>query len=129
MARQALGAGKQLVYPRVDGETLVFEEVNDLSRLAPGAFGVLEPRGGRAVAVDRIDVLLVPGVAFDRSGHRLGYGKGFYDRAIAKCSDNTVRVGFAYDFQVVDALPVGEHDQPVAALMTESRTLHSDIPA
>ena len=123
VALQAISCGKQVVYPRVSGAGLEFVAIQDLAELVAGTFGVLEPQGGRLVDVAAIDVLLVPGVAFDRDGHRLGYGKGYYDRTLAECPASSVHIGLAYDFQLIDALPVGEHDRPVSVLMTESCTL------
>ncbi|MDT8442410.1 MAG: 5-formyltetrahydrofolate cyclo-ligase [Desulfuromonadales bacterium] len=123
IARQAIVAGKRLVYPRVAGATLVFESVNALTELRPGAFGVAEPTQGAAVDHAAIDLLVVPAVAFDARGHRLGYGKGFYDRALAACTGRTVAVGLAYDFQLVTELPIDAHDRAVCAVMTETKTV------
>jgi len=66
---------------------------------------------------------VVPGVAFDLSGHRLGYGKGYYDRALSACLPVLERVGFAYEFQVVEQLPAAAHDCRLTRLVTEQRIL------
>ncbi|MDH3999570.1 MAG: 5-formyltetrahydrofolate cyclo-ligase, partial [Desulfuromonadales bacterium] len=86
-------------------------------------FGVLEPRGSDVVSLEDISVMVVPGIAFDLSGHRLGYGRGFYDRVLHSASTLTATVGFAYDFQVVPMLPSQPHDQPLSHLVTESRII------
>jgi 5-formyltetrahydrofolate cyclo-ligase len=120
---QSLDVGKILVYPRVKDDDLEFVEVLDQADLAPGPFGVLEPQGDRLVSTEDLDLIVVPGVAFDRNGHRLGYGRGFYDRALALCRSDCVKVGFAYDFQLLGSLPVAQHDQKLSVLMTESCVL------
>ncbi len=70
----------------------------------------------------------MPGVAFDRSGHRLGYGGGFYDRFLARLPARALRIGVAFDQQVLDELPAEEHDQPVDLVVTPSEVLHASPP-
>lgn len=114
---------KTVAYPRVRGASLEFVEVADLRELSPGAFGVLEPRGARLVPVESLDLLVIPGVAFDRSGFRLGYGKGFYDRALHRCLKSGRLIGLAFDFQLVTALPAEVHDVGMDMIVTEARLL------
>lgn len=123
VARRCLADGKRLAYPRVAGETFRFVEVAGLAEMTPGAFGVLEPTGNRVLAVAEIDLLVIPGVAFDLAGHRLGYGKGYYDRALAGSRPGQERAGFAYEFQVVESLPAAAHDRRLTCLVTEQRIL------
>ena len=123
VASRALEDGKLLVYPRVKNDDLEFVKVEKLTDLGPGAFGILEPRGKTLVPIDEVDLIVIPGVVFDLVGHRLGYGRGFYDRALSECRSDCVKVGFAYDSQVIAALPTTEHDKTLSVLMTESRTL------
>lgn len=116
-----LEAGKRVVVPKVQGRRLALFEVNDPAReLAPGAFGVLEPKPGalRPVAVERLDLVLVPGLAFDRRGHRLGRGEGYFDRLLARLPKSTPTIGVCYDFQRVDRLPNEPHDQAVGAVIS-----------
>jgi 5-formyltetrahydrofolate cyclo-ligase len=115
--------GKQVYYPRVAGAFLHFVQISNLEQLVPGSFGLLEPAADLETSRHVPELILVPGVAFDRCGHRLGYGRGFYDRYLACCSDQIVRVGFAYSFQLCDALPAGNHDQPLDALVTDTQTI------
>jgi 5-formyltetrahydrofolate cyclo-ligase len=125
VARCALESGKRVFYPRVAGESLEFIEITALDDLVPGSFGVSEPAGVSRVPLTRLDLVVVPGVVFDRAGHRLGYGRGFYDRALHECRTDCMKIGFAYAFQVVDALPiVEEHDRALSVLMTEQETLN-----
>ena len=124
---RAIEDGKTLVYPRIKDDELEFVSVLSLTDLAPGAFGVLEPMGSQVVPIEELPLVVVPGVAFDLVGHRLGYGRGFYDRALAACRADCVKVGFAYDSQLLDVLPSAKHDQRLSVLITESRTLNFTV--
>ena len=117
---QMLEAGKRVVVPKVQGRRLALSEIKDPAReLAPGAFGVLEPKGAlRPVALERLDLVLVPGLAFDRRGHRLGRGEGYFDRFLARVPETTPTIGVCYDFQLVDRLPNEPHDQAVGVVIS-----------
>ncbi len=117
----AVEQGKQVCYPRVVGESLQFVAIDSLELLQPGSFRVAEPVSGDALDVGMIDLLVVPGVAFDREGFRLGYGKGFYDRELSRVATATVSVGLCFDFQLCDRLPVEAHDQRLDYLVTETQ--------
>ncbi len=121
---QALASGKALAFPRISGQELEFVMIESPSELVPGSFGVKEPQGSNLVAVEKIDLIVVPGVVFDQRGHRLGYGRGYYDRALAQCQGQAQKVGFAYDFQLVEELPATDYDETLSVLITESRTLN-----
>jgi 5-formyltetrahydrofolate cyclo-ligase len=117
-----VAAGKSCLFPRAQGpHALAFARVTDWSELRPGRYGVLEPpAGAQAVALSEGDLVLVPGVAFDRAGHRLGRGGGFYDRAFPAGAPGGPRLwGIAYGFQLVDAVPHGPRDGRVEAVVTE----------
>jgi 5-formyltetrahydrofolate cyclo-ligase len=124
VAEQAFAAGKTLAYPRVNADNLEFVAVKSSEELTPGIFGVLEPQGCKLIAAEDLDLVVVPGVVFDQQGHRLGYGRGFYDRALNECREDCVKVGFAFDFQLIEALPAAAHDKTLSVLMTETRTLN-----
>ena len=127
LLRDALAGRRSVVMPQVAGESLVFRRVRSLEDLAPGCFGILEPRPETAaVALAELDLIVLPGVAFDRRGHRLGYGKGYYDRALLAAGDTCRRVGLAFDFQLVDCLPTFDHDMRLDLLLTESEVLDFD---
>lgn len=123
VSRRALEVGKTLVYPRIKNDVLEFVEVLSQADLAPGTFGVLEPQGDRLVPTEMLDLIVVPGVVFDQVGHRLGYGRGYYDRTLTVCRADCVKVGFAYDFQLTASLPSAEHDKALSVLMTENCTI------
>lgn len=126
----AIDQGKTVSFPRIEGETLVFVAVTSLAQLVIGKFGVAEPGLDLPVTEQVPEITLVPGVAFDRRGHRLGYGRGFYDRYLSRCSGKTYSVGLAYAFQLCDAIPKDDHDQRLDALVTdrEIMTWHDKVP-
>ena len=98
---------KSFYLPRVNGvnlEILPYDE----SRLELGAFHIEEPTGNNTVPAEDIELVIVPAVAYDRSGNRLGRGKGFYDRLLA--TTKATKVGVGYEFQIVDEIPAEPHD-------------------
>jgi len=114
--------GVPLLWPRIVGEELEFVEAESSERVA-GAFGILEPPTARAAsALAAGDWVVVPGLAFDASGARLGRGGGFYDRALTAAPE-PVRVGVGYDFQCVDPVPVGPLDAAMDWVVTDERVL------
>jgi len=127
--RDADSAGREVSYPRIvrDGERrMAFFKVGHLGELAAGSYEIKEPGSSEVEApLDCLDLIVVPGVAFDRSGHRLGYGKGYYDMALAGARCPVVAL--AYDFQVLDErLPSEPHDVPVSVIVTETRVISID---
>ena len=115
------GAGRQWCYPRVIGDGLEFFMVESPSSLEPSLWGLREPPAieGRRVPLARIDLLLVPGMAFTRCGLRLGRGGGFYDRLLARLELRAVTLGVCFEAQIFAELPCEEHDQRVARVVTE----------
>jgi len=121
LIEQMLQAGKRVAVPVVRNQELVPSELRDpASELAPGAFGVLEPtrKAIRPVALNELDLVLVPGLAFDHSGHRLGHGRGYFDRLLVRLPNTTPTVGLCFDFQLLDHLPTHPHDQTVQRVLT-----------
>lgn len=111
--------GKEVYFPRVDGDGLSFRRVSDPALLKPGKFNVPEP-DSRLPGIEpgSLDILLIPGVAFDSSGVRLGYGKGYYDRLLAEIPINK-RIAMGYSFQISDSLPHGKGDRSMGLVVTE----------
>jgi 5-formyltetrahydrofolate cyclo-ligase len=111
---QALALGKRVVLPRVDqaSQRMTAHTITNRSTdVEQGPFHIQQPTREQAtVRADAIDVVLVPGVGFDRSGHRLGHGQGYYDRWLATLPDATARIGLAFACQVVEQVPVGDAD-------------------
>ncbi len=106
-------AEKRMVLPVVVGEELELRHYKGVEYLEKSSgFGIMEPKTGELVDTAEIDFAIIPGVAFDKRGNRLGRGKGFYDRTLPKLV-NAVKVGVAYEFQLIDSVPVSDHDIPV----------------
>jgi 5-formyltetrahydrofolate cyclo-ligase len=97
-----------------------FYPVTDLKNLKLGPFGIQEPTSPKAADWEEMDLVLVPGLAFDRKGNRLGFGKGFYDRVLPHLKKSCLVVGLGYSFQLVDQVPVGTHDAPVKFVLCEN---------
>ncbi len=119
--RWFLGNGKRLCIPRIlNDQEMEAVRVDCLETgLSPGSFGIPEPgRECRAVPVHEVDLILVPGLAFDRHGNRLGHGKGYYDRFLK--SHGAYTIGIAYKFQLFDHIPTDIHDVRLDAIVTEA---------
>ncbi len=110
-------------FPRVVGEDLVFHRISRLAELIPGAFGILEPSQDSPVMdVATVDVFLCPGLAFSPSGARLGRGKGYYDRTLARAKAGAVNIGVGLEPQWLDDLPVDPHDIPMDRVCCGSKS-------
>jgi 5-formyltetrahydrofolate cyclo-ligase len=109
--------GNHLVsYPRCEGEALSFHVVSALSELVPGRFGIREPRTG--LIPERLDLILVPALAFTAAGHRLGRGAGFYDRFLSALPQATLKIGVCFAFQLLPEIPYESHDVLVDAVVS-----------
>jgi 5-formyltetrahydrofolate cyclo-ligase len=121
LARALVARGIALAYPRVipGRRRLAFHRVDDPGALVLSDLGIPEPGpDAPAVAIEHIDVFVVPGLAFDRSGQRLGWGAGHYDTTLS--DSHATRVGFAFECQLVAAVPSGDLDQPMSYIVTEA---------
>ncbi len=128
LIEQAMAQGRTVCLPRslVTEKELEVYQVDDLeSQVAAGAYGIQEPVPGRARLVDpsSLELVLVPGSAFDLRCGRLGYGGGYYDRFLSTRASQALRVGLAYSVQVVERLPLLPHDQPLDLLITEKEVI------
>ena len=118
-----LRKSKQVVVPltNVDDGTLTHFRLQSFDDLQENKWGVLEPVNGRQVSPDELDLAIVPMVAADERCHRMGYGKGFYDRFLSEVS--FAKIGLIYEQNVVDELPVEDYDVPMDKVVTEERTI------
>lgn len=107
---------KHFYLPRVNGVDLEILPY-DRSRLALGAFRIEEPSGDDTRNIADIELIVIPAVAYDRRGNRVGRGKGYYDRLLATC--RATKIGVGYDFQLIDEIDTDEHDIPVDVVITE----------
>ena len=119
---KTLANGKRVVVPRVkSGYGLLAIEINGLNELVPGTFGVLEPPKKEEIALKDIDVVVIPGVAFDKKGYRIGYGGGYYDNFLPKLKSDTKRIAVAFEMQMMASIPTELHDVNMDMIITEKR--------
>jgi 5-formyltetrahydrofolate cyclo-ligase len=117
--------GKRTVVPYCVGDRLEVLSLKDVDELTLGTFGILEPKmelrdsPARRVEPAELDLVVVPGVAFDRTGGRLGHGKGYYDRFLRTVRSDATLVGFAFECQLFPSIPMQAHDVPVHKVITE----------
>ena len=132
LLQTGLAQGKTVACPRLtDSGRLEHRRVSDPIHLTRGRFGLLEPDPVRSDPVDpaAFNLILVPGLAFDPRGHRLGLGGGYYDRFLSEANPGALRIGLAVERQISTApLPIEPHDQPVAAIVTERRLIEIPRP-
>ncbi len=119
----------QFAYPRVSENGATFYRIDSPDQLAPGRFGILEPPPVASLCVDvaEAEIILVPGLAFDAEGHRLGRGRGYYDAILEKTSADCRRIGVAFDLQIVARVPAERHDQRVNAIVTPAGFIPSPL--
>lgn len=130
---QALSHGKRIVVPWCVVETNQLELfwLEEMSELVEGAYKILEPKTElrelprKRVKPDELDLVMVPGTAFDPRGGRMGQGKGYYDRLLANARQDAPLVGLAFDCQIFDEIPVSAHDVFMDLVITESRNHRS----
>lgn len=110
---------KQIILPVVKGDTLVLKKFTGLSDLEKGeAYGINEPKGDVYEAIENIDMIIVPGVAFDNNNNRLGRGKAYYDKLLKE--SKSYKVGVCFDFQLIEEVPVDEYDIKMDLIISES---------
>ena len=114
---------KTVVVPKVVHHEIEPSVIIDFDNLMPsGKFGILEPIEAMRIAYKNIGIVLVPGAVFDKEGHRIGYGFGYYDKFLKKAT-KAIKIGLCFDFQVVDEIPREMHDVPVDVIVTEKRVI------
>lgn len=108
-------------------------KLESIHELKPGMWDILEPPehrrhdSDRKISAEQLEVVIVPGVAFDRAGGRLGNGKGYYDGLLSSLPSTTTTIGVAYDAQVIDHVPMDHCDRHVDMLVTESNVYHCQL--
>ena len=116
MLERAIRDGKRVAVPKCYGDEMRFIWMNDLSKVEKGYAGIPEPVEDGPVADDETALVLMPGLAFDTQGHRIGYGGGFYDRFLAEEQKHPT-LALCYDFQMLDHLETEEFDIPVDTVL------------
>ena len=120
---------KILLYPRVikEGKQLIFAQVKNREDLEKGSWGIMEPRIGlEEFSLMQIDLIFIPGVAFDREGKRLGYGQGYYDRIAGGLRKDCIKIALVFDFQIVNKIPDSSRDIRADKIITEQRIIEMD---
>ena len=126
---KSLEAGKQVIVPRLNDKTnqLELSELKNFEKeLRENQYGIKEPYSPyiRPVKPQDVQLMVLPGVAFDPSGNRIGFGKGFYDKLLSR-SPMAVLIGLAFDFQIVESIPSENHDIKMHKIITEFRTIEA----
>jgi 5-formyltetrahydrofolate cyclo-ligase len=130
VALEAFRLGKSVCVPRVDGSRKTMNAVEitsfDDESMDSDSLGVRAPKVGQEIPHEEIDLVIVPGVAFDMHGFRLGRGGGFYDRYLARFSRNTATIGVCFDIQFVEEIPTEPTDIAVHAVVSDRRAVQRD---
>lgn len=122
IALRAWQEGKTVVVPKMswDKRHMLPVEINSLhAGLAAGRLGILEPIAGKPIPLDLIDLVIVPGLGFTPAGYRIGRGMGFYDRFLAQSNFMGLSCGLCFDEQLIEDLPVLDHDVPLSMLISD----------
>lgn len=114
---------KDILFPKVFGKEMEFIKINSLNDFKKGKFGIMEPEG--EFYDKQIDIYLIPGLAFDKQLYRLGYGGGYFDKYFAK-HQRTLLIGVCFDFQILEKLPILNHDIKMDMIVTEKRILKGE---
>ena len=118
----SLLSGKIVCVPKVISNDMGMAaiEIKNFNELTPGAYGILEPSShkGIVIAPEKIDMTILPGLAFDKLGGRLGYGGGFYDRYLSATRNDSNKIALGYNFQLVDKVPTEDFDIPIDDVIT-----------
>lgn len=124
MMQEFIRQGKKLAVPKVEGDVIAFYEIQSVKDCKPGLWGILEPVSYKAPAQDA-GLILLPGLAFDEKGNRLGYGGGYYDKYL-KSRPDCICAALSYELQILEEVPHEEHDCRVDYIVTPERII---IPA
>lgn len=122
LIQRAIKEGKQVLVPRVQGDVMEFYEIFDQNDLESGAYGILEPVSRCKADSIHSGMMIMPGLAFDRKHHRIGYGGGYYDKYLALHPD-FYKIALCFDFQIVPCVPFEEQDIPVDCIISEQEIL------
>lgn len=117
--KNALNCGKRVVVPvsDTDAEEIIPSYLDDINDLRKGAYGIPEPKTIKPASAADIDFILIPGLAFDAKGNRLGFGKGYYDKLLRETAAE--KTALCYEFQLFDKIPADRHDVPMNTIITE----------
>jgi 5-formyltetrahydrofolate cyclo-ligase len=123
VADHLLAAGKRLLLPYLSEDDMEAAEVLPGEALVQASYGPKEPSRRTAVDPHEVDLVVTPGLAFDRRGYRLGYGRGLYDRYLARLRPAALRIGIGFSLQIVEEVPAGPSDEPVHMVVTDAESI------
>ncbi len=125
MIREALASGKRVILPKVAGNELSLFEIRDFDKdISPGSWNIPEPHEMSPARITEVDLIVVPGAAFDEHGNRIGYGAGFYDKLLADWKKPAIAL--AFELQIVSTVPSTDHDIPIKKIVTEKRVMTAE---
>jgi len=124
LIKKSLQIKKNVLVPRSNTKTFMIDPImiNNWTDLMKGAYGILEPSRQNNNISNHINLIILPGIGFDIRGNRLGHGKGYYDRLIEK-NPKAALIALAYDFQIVNSIPINSHDKQVDMIISEKQTI------
>ena len=124
MIKESLSTTKTILVPITHKYThsITPSQLHSWEELIPQAYGILVPEREQSLPVTLIDVIIIPGVGFDRIGNRIGHGKGYYDLLLTKAR-HALFIGLAFEFQIIDYIPTEDHDMPMDLIITEKHIL------
>lgn len=122
LIEKCLTMNKTISVPKVYGEDMIFYRIQDTSDLCEGYMGIREPSEDLPVMYSHSGIIIVPGMVFDRRGNRAGYGRGFYDRYLAKFPE-LIKIGVAFDFQLVDEIDTNPFDVAMDYILTDTEII------
>ena len=132
MIKESLAMDKRVVLPKVQikGRGVALCEIKDINELSAGHMGIPEPTllYESALSIDEVDLIVIPGVAFDYACNRLGYGGGYYDMLLAQRKKKTPIIALAYEEQIVDKIPSEAHDIKVDMIITDKKIIKPEVP-
>jgi len=126
LIKKTLHTKKKVIVPLSDMKTytIIPSILTDWNHLSIGAYGILEPPRSQIVPIEpnTIDLVIIPGIGFDKTGNRMGHGKGYYDRFLP-LAKKALRIGLCFEFQIIDQIPTEPSDQKVDYIITEERII------
>lgn len=132
--KDAFNKGKKVAIPRISKinghqKGIIAYEIKEIGdQIERGTFGVMEPKNDCNIEInpEHIDLVIVPGVAFDKYGYRIGFGAGYYDMFLKNIRHDCVKIGLAFEMQIIEDLPIENHDIPVDIIITEKQIIIPD---
>jgi len=121
----ALVENKRVFCPVIFGKDLKFGEIKTINDLEKGPFGILQPKEIYEIDYNLFDIIVVPGIAFDVKGYRIGYGKGYYDRFLSNIKRG-IKIGLTFDDLIINELPKDPYDQKVDIIISEKKIIFTN---